>query len=221
MSDTKKVIGQSVRSQQRSLSDRIGTMEQSVAKMLFGINQRFMGSDQQINELIEKVDALVQLQGAEDVSAYIANARIERARAASAQEQASLEEAIKDEIVKPAEAAEERSLIVGRYYHKDGSVQEPGRAQLVMPGVQAEARAKLLGQKAGFVLDLPDGSKFELLEIYSVDEERAVKLREERQKAALDAATAAAQAVAKEDESQDAVPPTEAPAEEAVQPEAQ
>jgi len=219
MSDKHKVIGKGLRSEQRSLSDRIGTMEQSVAKMLFGINQRFMGSDQQINDLIEKIDALIQLQGAEDVAAYIANARIEKARAAAEQEKASLDEAVKDEIVKPAEVVEERSLIVGRYVHKDGSVQEPGRAQLVMPGVQAEARAKLLGQKVGFVLDLPDGSKFELLEIYSVDEERAVKLREERQQAAAEAAAKAAQEVAQKDETQDQ--PVPAPAEEAAQPEAQ
>ena len=203
MGNEKKVIGQGVRPQVKSLSERVANLEQGLARILFSLNQRLGNLDQVDLDHGEKIDALVQLQGPEDVQSFINNARIERVRAAAAVEEASLKKGIEEGYITAIEAVGERSLVVGRYLLKDGTVQEPGRAQLVMPGIAPQFRDKLLGQKVGFGLDLPGGSKFELLEIYAVDEEKAKALEDAKQKAAAEAAMKAAQEAAAADEKKD------------------
>lgn len=204
----------SVRQTQRSLSDRVGGLEQNLARVLFGINQRFQASDQRLTTLEDLVEALVNLQGAQDVHAFVNEKRVERAREASAKEQASLEEGISDGFVLKAASVGDKSIIVGKYTDVEGKVIEPGRAQLVIPGVQPQFKELLIGKTPGAILDLPNGEKFELTEIYEVDEEKAREVIKARAEKATAAATAAAGEAAAADE-EEATPVDEEPAVEA------
>lgn len=197
------VVKQGLRQQQRTLSERITNLEQGLAQVLFKINQRFGGVDQRLATLEEQVEALIELGNREDVQQVINDKRIERARAQSAQEKASLEEGVKDGYIVPAEAIGERTILVGRYVDKDGTVEEPGRAQLVMPGIAPQFREKLLTQAAGFKLETPNGGHFEVQEIYEVDEQAHRAFQEAKAKEAAEAATKAAQEQGAADEEQD------------------
>jgi hypothetical protein len=192
------------RAQVRSISQRVETLEQNMARFLFAVNQQGQQQGQEIANLKEMVEGLVELNGAEEVQRIVNEKRVERARAQSAQEKASLDEGITDGYVIAAEKIEEKSLIVGRYVGKDGTVTEPGRAQLVVPGIAPQYREKLIGQSAGFKLtDLPDGGHFEVLEVYSVDEAKANEVIQAKQKAQAEAAAKAAEEAAKADEAAD------------------
>ena len=194
----------SVRQTQRSLSDRVGGLEQNLARVLFGINQRFQASDQRLITLEDLVEALVNLQGAQDVQAFVNEKRVERAHEAAAKEKASLEEGITDGFVLKAASVGDKSIIVGKYFNAEGKVIEPGRAQLVIPGVQPQFKELLIGKTTGTVLDLPNGEKFELTEIYEVDEEKAREvMKAKAEKAAADATTAAGEAAAADENAGD------------------
>lgn len=194
---------------QRSLSDRTGGLEQNLARALFGINQRFQGVDSRLINNEELVEALVELQGRADVEAFVDAKRKERAQALADKEKATLEAAVIDGYVVAADKVGPTSIIIGKYIDAAGDVIEPGRAQLVMTGVQEQFRAQLLDQAVGKALDLPNGEKFELLEIYSVDEEKFKAVMAAKQAAAVDDAAKAA-AAASAEETAEAQAPAEA-----------
>jgi flagellar hook-associated protein FlgK len=159
--------------------------------------------------LNETVSALVYLQGEEEVRSYIEEKRLSQLRQIAEQEKASLDQAISDGYVTKVDVIAEKSLIVGRYINKDGSIQEPGRTQLVVPGIHQKYHSQLLGKGVGTVLSIDDGAKFEVLEVYHVDEEKAKTSMAEKQAAAAAAATNAASAVAAADETAETKPSTE------------
>jgi hypothetical protein len=188
-----------LRQQQRSLSDRVGALEQNLARALMGVQQRFQALDQRTTSLEELVEALVNIQGSEDVQSFVDGRRLERAERLAAQEKASLEEAVKDGYVLPVEKVGEKSILVGKYIGADGGVIPPGRVQLVMAGgVAPEFRDKLLGQTVGKTLDLANGEKYELSEIYEVDEAKAKAVISAKAAAAVQDAAKAAAAAAEE-----------------------
>jgi hypothetical protein len=178
----------SQRTQVRGLTERVTSLEQNVARVLFGVNQRFQGFDQRMSSQEEIVAALVELNGVEEIERIINEKRIERARQQAKSEQDSLNEGIADGYIIPVEKVGKKSIIVVRYFDKDGKIIEPGRAQLVMPGVKPDFQEKLLGQSVGLKLDLDGGGWVELMEIYDVDEVKAAEVDAAKQKAAAEKA---------------------------------
>src|SRR5688572_16819656 len=157
----------SVRQEQKSLSQRVGGLEQNFTRFLVGVQQRLSGGDQRLAQLEEQIAALIELNGKDEVVRIIDEGRIARARAEAEVEKGKLDEGIADGYISAAEQIGERSLVVGRVLGPDGKVQEPGRLQLVMPGVQKPFQEKLLNQPVGTTIDLPGGAKFEVQEIYA------------------------------------------------------
>lgn len=182
----------SQRAQVRSISDRVSMMEQNMTRFVWAVNQELQGIKQRLGLLEETVAALVILAGQDDVNNLVNDRRIEQAREMSDREKASLEEGIADGYVVSALKIDEKSLIVGRYTDAEGKVIEPGRAQLAMPGIAVQFRDQLMGQGVGFKLDMPEGGNFEVLEVYSVDDEKARQVLEEKQKKAAEEAVKAA-----------------------------
>lgn len=182
----------SQRQQVKSISQRVSDVEKNVGRALAAVSQRFQEDGNRLNTIDEFVDALIEQAGREDIFAIVNEKRVARARAAAENEKRLLDEGIADGYVLPAEKIGERTLIVGKYVSPDGNDVEPGRVQLVMPTVQAEFKAKLLGQQAGFAMDLPGGGKFLAQELYEVDEAKANEVqRAKAAKATQDAIDAA------------------------------
>lgn len=74
-------------------------------------------------------------------------------------------------ILSPADAATERSFIVGRDLSKDGSgtVVSP-RMQFVVSNLEPETKDKFIGAKAGDILVFsPEKNQFEIQEIYAIN----------------------------------------------------
>lgn len=188
-----KVIGQGLRQQQKSLSERITVLERAMAQLTTGVQQTLIELRQKQQDADDIGEALTRLNGKNEVDAEVKAIRIERLQAQANAEKDSLEAGVKDGFIVPTDKAEEKSVIVGRYLDTTGAVQEPGRSQLVMPGIQEAFRAKLMGQGAGTVLDLPNGAKFEVQEIYNVDEAKYAEVQAKRN-AEMQAAMTAAQA---------------------------
>jgi hypothetical protein len=194
------VVGQGPRQQVKGLSERVTAQESALARVLMGINQRFQGVDGRLVSLEDKLGALIELLGeGQSVDELLMAKYKAKAEKEAADEKASLEEGVKDGYVLSVPKIEEKSLIVGVFMDKEGTVQHPGRAQLVMPGLSPKFKDQLLGKEAGFVIDLPNGSKFVVNEIYNVDDQKYAALQAEKQKAVMEKARAAAAADEKKD----------------------
>lgn len=193
-----------IRQEQRSISSRLSGLEQNFTRFLIGANGRIQNHDERLATGEEKLEALIELAGLDEITAVIDRRRVERARAESAQEKGRLEEGVADGYLTTIEKVAERSLVVGRLIDKEGQVIEPGRLQVAVPTIKPEFKSQLLDQAVGVLIDLNNGTKFELLEIYNVDEEKAKAVFEAKQKAAQEAAAAIAKAEAGEPATEEA-----------------
>lgn len=193
------------------LEDRSAGLEENFTRFLVGAERRLQRNDQRLDLLEETVDALKELNGSDEVDKIIMDKRVIRARAEAELEKSRLEEGIADGYVILSEVATENSLLVGRYLDKDGVAIEPGRIQLAMPNVAPQFREMLVGKGKGTVIDIPAGNKFEVLDVYTVDEEKTKEVVAAKQQAALDAAAAASKADEVADASTSTSPVVETP----------
>ena len=191
----------SLRAVQGSLSDRITSveeratgLEENFTRFLIGVSQRLDRNDERLGLLEENAEALKELNGVEEVNRLIIQRRVERMRAEATIEKARLDEGLADGYILTAEKVTDDSILVGRYLDKDGVPIEPGWVQLATPKVQPQFRLLLLDQPAGTKIDIPNGNKFELLSIYTIDEEKTKAVIAAKQQAAADAAAEAAKA---------------------------
>ena len=152
--------------------DRLDQVEKTIPNLISAINNSLGGLNNQLNSQGEVLEAVVELLGVETVQSTIKASRERKATEAMEAEKKALEELKSRGDVAPAEKISEKALIVGREYNKDGTVRHPGRAQVAFQRVDDQFRQGLLGQAAGFVLELPNGGKFEVLEIYEVVEKK-------------------------------------------------
>lgn len=211
----------SLRSQTRSITERLTSLERNLFQFVPGVEAKIGDSDRRLADLEEKIEALIELAGASDVEQVINRRRVEQARASAAIEKQRLDDGVKEGYILPTEKVGEKSILVGTIT-KDGEVVEPGRFQMTMVKVKPQFKEKLLNQAAGVVVDIENGGKFELTEIYEVDTAKALEIfkqkQEEAQKAAAEAAQAETQEEAAAESSsseQAAAPAPEAAAEEA------
>lgn len=196
----------------RSLSERMDAMEQQIARMLFGVNSRLEQDGSRLSNLEEIAEALTTLNGKQQVAELIQQLRNTRAREKAEAEKKLLEQGVADGYIISAEKVGTNTLLVGRYLDKDGKVVEPGRTQVAYKGVDPRFQQLLLEKTAGEKIDIGEGNSFELLEIYSVDDEKFLQVQEEKRRAAAQEAMDRAAAAAAKDEANDGQPAVEDPA---------
>ncbi len=158
--------------------DRLNQLEKTLPNIISAVNNAFGRMDGQLNSQGEVLEAVVDLLGQDSVTLKIKEKRELKATAAMEQEKAALEELVKNGDVVKVEAITEKALIVGREYNPDGTVRHPGRAQVGFQRVDVQFQPSLSGQKAGFMFDLPNGGKFEVVEVYEVVEKPEPKAEE-------------------------------------------
>lgn len=148
--------------------DRLDQIEKVLPELISGINNSFGQLSQQINAQGELLEAIVGLLGKETVESSLKENRERKATELMESEKKALEELKAAGAIAVVEKVTEKSIIVGREYNSDGSLRHPGRAQVAYARVDANFKDKLLGQAAGFVMELPNSGKFEILEVCEV-----------------------------------------------------
>lgn len=148
--------------------DRLDAIEKTIAQLIPAINNSLGNLNQGISSQGEVLEAAVALLGRESVENSIKEARERRATETSEAQKKALEELVsRGELVAGTKVTEE-SVVVGREFNPDGSVRHPGRVQLAFQQVDAGFQAQFLGQAPGFTLDLPNGGKFEVQEVFEL-----------------------------------------------------
>lgn len=156
----------SLRQKTRSALDRIDAVESTINELVSSLNGVIQQLNARLGDISEKIQALTDVVGAENVT----KALDALAQAKAEKQLASAKEALADALTKghlvSADSIGENSLVVGREFDKDGALIPPGRIQLTFSGIKAEFQEKLKGQGFGFTVDTPTGGKFEVLEVY-------------------------------------------------------
>lgn len=148
--------------------DRLDAVEQALPQILGSLNQTLGQFSQQLNAQGEVVEALVQALGRETVEGIIKDTRERKGQELMEQEKAALEELVSSGAVAKVDKVSEKTIIVGREINPDGTVRSPGRAQVPYARVTTELKEKFLGQTSPFAVDLPNGGKFEVQELFEV-----------------------------------------------------
>ena len=148
--------------------DRLDAVEKTIPDLISAINNSLGGLNQQLNAQGEVLEAVVSLLGQETVQNTIKETRERKATELMEAEKKALEELKNAGTVVAVEKVTEKTVIVGREFTPDGSVRHPGRAQVPFSRVDQNFKEGLLGKGVGFVLDLPTGGKFEVVELYEV-----------------------------------------------------
>jgi hypothetical protein len=192
-----------VRAQARAISSEVKELQQLLSRALVGIESRLSQQSTALNRQSRILNALVELIGADVVQETVTRHAKEEAEQRSAAEKGALDEAIADGYVLEATEVTEQSLLVGNEVDEKGAPVGTGRQQISFRSIDPASQAELLGKKVGDKVKTPVGGEFEIVAIYSVDEEkgRAV-LQAKAQKAAEEAAKA--------DEAADAEAPAQA-----------
>jgi hypothetical protein len=149
-----------------ALSNEVSQMKEVLQNIIPAINKSFGNTNQQVSELIEVVDAVVTTLGREVIEQAMVSARKAKAETEAASQKLELDTAVASGKLVSVDKVTDKSVIVGKETNPDGNVRHPGRVQVQYARVEAEFQGKILGQPVGFVLELPTGGKFEIVEIY-------------------------------------------------------
>jgi hypothetical protein len=190
------------RQAQKPILKRLLDIEADLTGLVDALNKSLTLVEQRLTTLDEVSNAVVSVLGVELVQAAITASHVKKAKAdADAQAKALLMAVDKGLVIK-SELLTEKSVIVGRELDKDGNEVPPGRVQMLYGQIKEEFRAALLGKPVGTQIDTPVGGKFEVVDLYEIQEKpvppaEAKAKTEEEEKAAQDAAEArVAEAVA-------------------------
>ena len=153
--------------------ERLDQVEKTVTNIVSAVNNSLGQVSGQLGGITEVLDAVVQTLGADTIQKVMTENRTAKAEAQSQAEESALKELLAKGDIAVAAKVSDKSIVVGRETNKDGSVRIPGRAQVAFARIDPNFQAAFLGQEVGFNLELPNGGKFEVLEIYEVVEKAA------------------------------------------------
>ena len=149
-----------------AVTAEVADIRKALQGIIPAINQTFTQTNQQLSEAVEVLDAVVKTLGPSVIEAAMVEERQARATAQAEELKARLAEAVSNGTLISVDKVTEGSTIVGKETNVDGSTRHPGRAQVAYQKIKPEFQAKMLGQSAGYTVELEGEGKFEILEIY-------------------------------------------------------
>jgi hypothetical protein len=164
MSNEKRSL--SLRNKTQGALGRIEALEQDIPRIVSAVNEALTRLNTQLSETVEILNAVVALNGENEVAAAVTEARKQKQEEAVAKAKASLAEGLEKGTLVALTTVTDKSILVGIEKGKDGVVVPPGRAQLSFASLLPDFKEKLLGQAVGFTVETPIGGTFELTEIY-------------------------------------------------------
>jgi predicted transcriptional regulator len=150
-----------------SMQEQLASLQNNFTQLVMSVNTALQDLEGRLTNLAKVVEAASQIVGQEVIEAKLGELEQARNEARLAAAKAALEKAVTDGTLVAAEAVGEKSLIVGRETDKDGKEVGLGRFQMNFSDLKPEFKEKLKDQKAGFSIELPEGGKYFVQEIYS------------------------------------------------------
>lgn len=148
--------------------ERLSSLEETVRGLAGYSQQEFGQVKQTMTNLVEVLNGVISASGdgfADKVQAAILDLQKKRMAEQVEREKALLKQLVDNGALVVADKIGEQSVIVGREYNTEGEVLGSGRVQVRFSQFTPDAKAKMLGQAVGFLLEVETG-KFEVLEVY-------------------------------------------------------
>lgn len=148
--------------------DRVKALEELTNGLAGFVENEVVPLKEAVKNLVKVINGIVAAspEGFElKVQDAIKADEAKRAEEQLNREKAMIEKLVQAGVLTAVDAVSEDSIVVGREFDSSGNLLGVGRAQVRFDQFTADAKAKVLGQGAGFVIEVPNG-KFEVLEIY-------------------------------------------------------
>ena len=160
-----------------NLTQRLDDLEKSMVAFTTAVNDGFQRIDNQLGNqvggLTQVMDAIVTILGLENVQKTLVElqmekekARIEAEKAKGEADARALAEGVANGTFRVANVVTDKCTVVGTETTPDGNAVGSGRIQFEFNRVGEPIQKGLVGQAVGYVLDLSNGNKFEVKEIY-------------------------------------------------------
>jgi len=169
---------------QKTLLERVTELEEAGEKNVDAVNALYQQIQKAFQTHMDMVSGLITELGSRfdhadtapeakfeaKVVQHVEATRKNRVKAASDQQAAQLQQLVTSGALVTADKLSASSLLVARVTNKEGVVLEPGREQVELQQFNEEMRSKFVGKTLGEQVEMPDGSKVEILEAYELAE---------------------------------------------------
>lgn len=148
--------------------DRVRALEELTNGLAGFVENEVLPLKDAVKNLVKVINGIIVASG--DGFELKVQEAIKAAEALRAQEQIEREKMmvlklVEAGVLEATERVENDSVIVGREFDVSGNLLGVGRAQVRFDQFTEDAKAKVLGQGVGFLIEVASG-KFEVLEIY-------------------------------------------------------
>jgi hypothetical protein len=149
------------------LEKKLQTIDKVVQNIVGAVNQGLGQASTQLENVVEVLDAVVKVVGPESIQSVMTAAREAKMEEQIQSEEEALNKLLESGDLMPIDKIAEQSIVVGREFKVDGSLRTR-RAQVPYSRIEPQFQPSFLGQGVGFVLELPNGGKFEVMGIYAI-----------------------------------------------------
>lgn len=160
-------MGSGIGKQVGTIKERVEEHDIAIPKVVEAIQQVYMSLSSRIDNSDKTIMALVEVVGKELVAAKLEENLKKEITGNVAKAEKELQDAVTAGHVRlSTEPVTGKSLVVGVEYQPNGEVAFPGRAQLLFENFTDDVQALILGKSIGTTVDLVNGGKFEIKEVY-------------------------------------------------------
>lgn len=159
----------SLRQRTKDTAAKVEDFQKDLVTVVNAVNEVFGKFQAQVEAQKELLNTLVALAGPEVIQAKLEARKVERDQKAVA----AVDLLKSKNVLLVAPLVTEDSFIIAKEWDKDGNLKAPGRVQVAFKDLLPDFKGKLSSAVVGDSVETPDGGKFEIVEIYSIDQEAA------------------------------------------------
>lgn len=172
-SPNNQVSKMSLRQRTKDTATKVEDFQKDLVTIVNAVNEVFGKFQAQMEAQKELLNTLVALAGPEVVQTKLVARKVERDQKAVVEAVAAVDLLKSKNVLLVAPLVTEDSFIIAKEWDKDGNLKTPGRVQVAFNDLLPDFKGKLSSAVVGDSVETPDGGKFEIVEIYSIDQEAA------------------------------------------------
>lgn len=160
--------------ERRNALERIESVEKMVPNLIKAVGKQFDELNEKVKAMEEVLDAVVGSVGIDAVTAALIESRRKRSIDEAEAQKKETAALVEQGILVPQETIDEESVVIASEVKADGSPVGSGWFRFQMQEIKEEFRNALMGQSKGFSGTFENGNNYSVLEVYKVDQAKAV-----------------------------------------------
>ena len=168
MTDFPVNVKPSARKQAKDALSRIDALEKTVEDLQSGVANVVSSMNNALESVLGSIDALVEIVGPETVAAKIAELKEKKDLKQLQDMKDAVAAALEKGTLVVTDSIQEKTLVIGQELDAEGKPAGLGRVQLPFEGFKPKFQEQILGKPVGTDIDIGNGGKVTITEIYKV-----------------------------------------------------